>query len=140
MRKIKIICLAVLTVVLCAGVCFAATPRIGVINQGLIIVNSPKYRAVQTKINDFKAEANAELGRLLANEQNQDRRDQYRVSTREIIEKKEQELLAPILKDIEEAVAKIARARRLVAVHNTGSVYYGAVDITQLVIDELNKK
>jgi outer membrane protein len=53
--------------------------------------------------------------------------------------REEQRLMEPILKDCQEAVRVVAKARNVTVVLEKASVYFGGLDITDYVVQQLNR-
>ncbi len=51
----------------------------------------------------------------------------------------EAKLMNPILKEINETIAKVAKAKGITIVLNKGLVYYGGIDITNDVVTALKR-
>ena len=52
----------------------------------------------------------------------------------------ESKLMAPIFKDVELAIRKVANAKKVNVVVDENAVFYGGINITEDVITELKKK
>jgi len=128
--KKSVIFVAVFAAVLAASTAFAAD---GVVNMEAVLANYPAFRQAQQQLQAtaqqkaaaFNAEKDATKKQQLAQE-----------SQRELIQQ-EQKLMTPVLKAVNDAIAKVANAKKLEIVHPAAVVLYGGVDITQDVISAL---
>ena len=67
-----------------------------------------------------------------------EKRDYY-TQTQQRLQQKNQELMEPITKNVEESVKKVAEQKGLSVVLDKGAVVYGGVDITQDVLKQVSK-
>ena len=87
-------------------------------------------QAVQEAQKDFETKS--------ANMSDQEKSDYYQ-QTQQRLQQKNQELMEPIQKDIEDAVKSVAEAKGLSVVLEKSTVVYGGQDITQDVLKKINK-
>jgi outer membrane protein len=67
-----------------------------------------------------------------------EKRDYY-TQTQQRLQQKNQELMEPITKSVEDSVKKVAEQKGLSVVLDKGAVVYGGVDITQDVLKQVSK-
>jgi outer membrane protein len=67
-----------------------------------------------------------------------EKRDYY-TQTQQRLQQKNQELMEPITKSVEESVKKVAEQKGLSVVLDKGAVVYGGVDTTQDVLKQVSK-
>ena len=90
---------------------------------------------MQTAVQD----AQKEFEEKSANMSDQEKNDYYQ-QTQERLQQKNQELMEPIQQSIEDAVKKVSETKGLSVVLEKSTVVYGGQDITQDVINKINKK
>jgi outer membrane protein len=83
-------------------------------------------------------EAQKEFEEKSANMNDNEKRDYY-TQTQQRLQQKNQELMEPITKNVEESVKKVAEQKGLSVVLDKGAVVYGGVDITQDVLKQVSK-
>lgn len=137
-KLVFIVSLAVLAVVMVAG-CSMAEEKIGVIDSQKIVFQHPKFESVtqqmkvisQTKENEMKAAVDKET------DQNK-KMEIYQTKRRELATE-EQRLMEPLFKESQIAVRTVAKVKGITVVIEKSAVYFGGIDITDDVIQELKK-
>ena len=137
-KLVFIVSLAVLAVVMVAG-CSMAEEKIGVIDSQKIVFQHPKLESVtqqlkvisQTKENEMKAAVDKET------DQNK-KMEIYQTKRRELATE-EQRLMEPLFKESQIAVRTVAKVKGITVVIEKSAVYFGGIDITDDVIQELKK-
>ena len=69
----------------------------------------------------------------------QEKQDYY-IQCQQRLNQKQNELMEPILKSVDDAIKKVADAKGLSVVIDKAAVVYGGTDITQDVISRISKK
>ena len=90
---------------------------------------------METTINDIKKEFDEKSAGM----SDQEKADYY-IQCQDRIRQKQEELLAPIRTSVEAAIKAVADKKGLAVVINKMAVVYGGQDITQDVINQLQKK
>ncbi len=83
-------------------------------------------------------EAQADFEAKSANMNDQEKSDYYQ-QTMQRLQQKNEELMEPIEKSIQDAVKAVAEKKGLSVVIEKGAVVYGGQDITQDVVKQLSK-
>ena len=83
-------------------------------------------------------EAQADFESKSANMNDQEKADYYQ-QTMQRLQQKNEELMEPIEKSIQDAVKSVAEKKGLSVVIEKGAVVYGGQDITQDVVKQLSK-
>ena len=98
----------------------------------------PKVQAASTEMQTAVQEAQKDFEAKSANMNDNEKRDYY-AQTQQRLQQKNQELMEPITKSVEESVKKVAEQKGLSVVLDKGAVVYGGVDITQDVLKQVSK-
>jgi outer membrane protein len=98
----------------------------------------PKVQAASNEMQTAVQEAQKEFEEKSANMNDNEKRDYY-TQTQQRLQQKNQELMEPITKNVEESVKKVAEQKGLSVVLDKGAVVYGGVDITQDVLKQVSK-
>lgn len=137
MRKIAAILIFVSLFTLCMSAAAFAADTIGVVEFQHCVANHPKFQKVQNQMKaaDQKKQKEAEA------EFNKAASDQKKY---EVIQKKQAELakeqkaiMAPLLKDVDIAIRKVAQAKKITVVMEKDATFAGGIDITKDVIATL---
>ena len=116
----------------------AASSNVGVVDYSQVMNQHPKVQAASTEMQTAVQEAQKEFEEKSANMNDNEKRDYY-TQTQQRLQQKNQELMEPITKSVEESVKKVAEQKGLSVVLEKGAVVYGGVDITQDVLKQVSK-
>ena len=130
---------AVFVVLLAGGVAFGAGDVIGVIDSQLIVTRHPRFEATARELQQIMVQKENEARVAAEQESDQARRVQIVQTKRMEAAREEQRLMEHIYKDCQEAVRVIAKQRNVTIVLEKASVYFGGEDITDYVVQQLNR-
>ena len=116
----------------------AASSNVGVVDYSQIMSQHPTVQAASSEMQTAVQEAQKEFEEKSANMKDNEKRDYY-TQTQQRLQQKNQELIEPITKNVEESVKKVAEQKGLSVVLDKGAVVYGGVDITQDVLKQVSK-
>jgi len=118
----------------------ASSSAVGVVERyEMILPEHPDFESVRTQMQTFAQEVQKDFEEKSAGMNDQEKSDYYQQCAKRISQK-EQELLDPIIKSIDDAVKKVADSKGIAVVITKDAVVYGGQDITQDVIKNLSKK
>ena len=129
--------MAVLIVHLTAICAFAASDILGFIDTQRVLLAHPKYEASQKQIEAFvKKKSDAAKA---ATEKEKDPKKQSEIIDKARTESglEEVKIMNPLTKDINDAIAKVAKSKGVTVVLNRVMIYFGGVDITDDVVKVL---
>jgi len=129
---------ALFVVLLTSGAVFAADV-IGTIDSQFIITQHPNFENTMRELQQIMRRKEAEARAAVEAEPDQARRAQIMQERRMEMLREEQRLMEPIYNDCQEAVRVVARARSITVVLERSSVYFGGVDITDFVVQQLRR-
>ena len=118
-----------------SGIASAATSSVGVVDYRQVGSQHPQLAAANA---EMQKEAQADFESKSANMNDQEKADYYQ-QTMERLQQKNEELMEPIEKSIQDAVKSVAEKKGLSVVIEKGAVVYGGQDITQDVVKQLSK-
>ena len=138
--KKAIVCgVSALFVVLLTGGAVFAADVIGVIDSQQIISRHPNFEATIRQVQQIMRQKENEARLAIDAEPNEARRAQIMQTKLMEARREEQRLMEPIFNACQEAVRIVARQRNVTVVLERSAVYFGGVDITDLVILQLNR-
>ena len=117
----------------------AAGDVIGIIDSQLIVSKHPKFEETVRRLQQMMRQKENEAKAAIEREPNEEKKAQIFQAKRMEAAREEQQLMDPIYKDCQEAVRVIARQRNVTVVLEKSSVYFGGQDITDFVIQQLNR-
>jgi len=134
---------AVLVVLLTGGMVFAAAPKtgdvIGVIDSQLIVSKHRAFEETMKKLQQVMVQKESEARAAADKEPDPAKKAQIMQTKRMEAAREEQTLMDPIYKACQEAVRVVAKQRNVTIVLEKVSVYFGGEDITDYVVQQLNR-
>ena len=121
-----------------SGIASAAMSSVGVVDYRQVGSQHPQLAAANAEMQKASQEAQADFEAKSASMNDQEKADYYQ-QTMQRLQQKNEELMEPIDKSIQDAVKSVAEKKGLSVVIEKGSVVYGGQDITQDVVKQLGK-
>lgn len=138
-RVAAVFAVSVFLIAVLAGIA-AAQEKVGVIDPQRVLFQHPKFQEVQQRIKSVvekkQQEAKSAIDQTADNQQKQQIFDKKRQEAAA----EEQKMMEPLFKDIDLAIRTVAKAKALTIVLDKGQVFFGGMDITEDVVQELKKK
>ena len=134
----------VLMAVVCAcSAAFAAEERVGGLDPQAVLFQHPKYEQVNAQLTNMRRQREIEIQTAISRETDENRRNEVgsemaRRARLELAEE-EQRLMQPIFREIDIAIRTVATAMGLTVVIDSTAVFYGGVDITNDVVQEVRR-
>lgn len=150
-KQVKIISIAIALVFIGSVVAIALTTtgtgiasaassvNVGVVDRDQVLSQHPDGQNFQTQMNAAIEEVKKDFESKSEGMTDQEKADYYRQCQQRLAQK-QQELMEPILKSVDDTIKKVADAKGLSVVIEKAAVVYGGTDITQDVISRLGKK
>jgi len=98
----------------------------------------PQMQTYQTQLQAAVEEVRKDFESQSAGMTDEQKADYY-IQCQEKLQKKQEDLLAPLEASFNDTVKKVADSKGLSVVIDSGAVVYGGVDITQDVVSRLGK-
>ncbi len=139
MRKAKLFAVAVLATILSAPAALAQDV-IGAIEPQRVLFEHPRFNEVQRRVQSVieakQKEAQSEIEKT---SDNQKKAEIYNTKKQEAA-REEQNLMAPLFREINVAIRTVAQRKKITVVLDKTAIYYGGIDLTDDVIQELKKR
>ena len=139
MRRISIALSVALLLVFVSGAVASANEKIGAIDSQKIIFQHPKFEGVTKRLQQISRTKENEMKLAVDKEPDQNKKAQIFNAKRNELAQEEQKLMQPIFKEAELAVRTVAKVKKVTVVIEKSAVYFGGIDITDDVIQELKK-
>lgn len=140
MKRIVITMLALLVSVLVVSSAIAADERVGLIDPQAVLFQHPKYEATLRQIDAIATQKQDEAKKLIDAESDNNKKQQLFQDMRRTIAEEEQKLMQPLFREIDLAVRSVAGTKKITVVLDKGAIFFGGVDITEEVVQELKKQ
>lgn len=132
------LCAAALTI-FAVGSAFAQDV-IGCVDFNKTLFQHPKIEQVQKQIQDVVSKKEQEMRTAIEKESSDQKKQEIYNAKRREMSVEEQKLIQPIYKDIDLAIRTIAQGKKITVVVEKNATFFGGIDITNDVINELKKK
>ena len=116
----------------------AGSSNVGVVDYRQIMGQHPELQNANNQMQQAVTDAQKEFEEKSAGMNDQEKADYYQ-QTQVRLQQKQQDLIEPIQKSVDETVKSVADAKGLTVVLDKSTVVYGGQDITQDVIKKLSK-
>ncbi len=140
LRRVAILLSLAILLVSVSAVCASADEKIGVIDSQKIIFQHPKFEAVTKQLQQISTQKENEMKLAVEKESDQNKKAQIFNAKRSELAQEEARLMQPIFQEAQVAVRTVARLKGVTVVIEQSAVYFGGIDITDDVIQELKKK
>ena len=117
----------------------ASSSNVGVVEYDRIMLQHPDMQTLDDQLKASIDEIKKEFDEKSAGMNDQEKQDYYMQCQERILQRRE-ELLAPVIASVDNAIKAVADKRGLSVVLAKAAVVYGGQDITQEVIAQLSKK
>jgi outer membrane protein len=118
----------------------AQEEKVGEIDPQKILFQHPKYEQTLKQIKSIADKKQADAKTAIDKESDNNKKAELFQKMRSEVAAEEQKLMQPIFKDIDLAVRKVAGAKQITVVIDKGAVFFGGLDITEDVVQELKKE
>ena len=126
--------------VLAFGSLASAEEKIGVIDSQKIVFQHPKFEGITKQMQQISKAKETEMKTAVDSEKDQDKKAEIYQAKRRELAQEEQRLMQPLFQEAQMAVRTVAKLKSITVVIEKGAVYFGGIDITDDVIQELKKK
>ena len=133
-----VVAMAVLGV-LVFGAMASADEKIGVIDSQKIVFQHPKFEGITKQMQQISKTKETEMKAAVDSEKDQDKKAEIYQAKRRELAQEEQRLMQPLFQEAQIAVRTVAKLKNITVVIEKGAVYFGGIDITDDVIQELKK-
>jgi outer membrane protein len=127
-------------VFMCASAFAADEERVGGIDPQKVLFQHPKYEQTLKQIKSIADQKQNETKVAIDKEKDNNKKAELFQKMRREIAEEEQKLMQPLFKEIDMAVRTVAIAKKITVVVDKTALFYGGLDITEDVVQELKKK
>ena len=139
MKKLVIALVTILAVFSVYSVAFAADEKVGYVDEMAVLQQFPKFKQAQQQI-DAIGKKKSDAAKAAFDKETDDKKKATIVQNLQLdMRQEESKLMTPILKEVNDTIAKVAKSKGVTIVLNKGLVYYGGIDITNDVVTALKR-
>ena len=139
MKKTIVLILALVAVLVCGFAAFAADEKVGFVDDMAILQQFPKFKQAQDQLSAISKKKSDAAKAAFDKETDQKKKSQIVQNLQLEMSDEESKLMAPVLKEVNDTISKVAKTKGVTIVLNKVLVYYGGIDLTQDVITALNR-
>ncbi len=125
--------------VLTAGVALAAEETVGGVDPQKLLYQHPKYEQTMKQVQAIAEKMQSEAKVAIDAENDNNKKAEIFQNMRRKIAEEEQKLMRPLYDEIDRALRTVANAKGITVVVDKTALFYGGIDITDDVIQELKK-
>ena len=137
MKKTAALLLAIAALFAFGAISYAAEDKVGYVDDMGVLQQFSKFQQAQKQLDELgKKKSNAAKAAFESDEKKKsDIVQNLQLEMRE----EEAKLMNPVLKEVNDTIAKVAKQKGITIVINKALVYYGGIDLTQDVANALKK-
>jgi outer membrane protein len=140
MKKLAVLLLvAVLAIFSANSVASAADEKVGFVDEMAVLQQFPKFKQAQQQIEAIGKKKSDTAKAAFDKETDEKKKANIVQSLQLEMREEEAKLMNPILKEINDTIAKVAKTKGVTIVLNKGLVYYGGIDLTNDVVTALKR-
>lgn len=137
-KSVRLVALGVLFALVFSSIAIAAE-KIGVIEPQKILFQHPKFEQVTKRVQAVLDSKQNEAKSAIEKASDNKKKAEIYATKKQEAAIEEQKLMAPLFKEINLAIRTVAKAKGITVVLDKAQVFYGGVDLTEDVIQQLKK-
>ncbi|PIE55361.1 MAG: HlpA protein [Dethiosulfovibrio peptidovorans] len=138
MKSVRLVVLGALIAVSFASIA-AAQEKVGVIEPQKILFQHPKFDQVTKRVKAVLESKQGEAKSAIEKASDNKKKAEIYATKKQEAAMEEQKLMAPLFKEINLAIRTVAKAKKVTVVLDKAQVFYGGIDLTDDVIQQLKK-
>ena len=139
MKKTAALLLAIAALFAFGAISYAAEDKVGYVDDMGVLQQFSKFQQAQKQLDELgKKKSNSAKAAFDKESDEKKKRDIVQNLQLEMREE-EAKLMNPVLKEVNDTIAKVAKQKGITIVINKALVYYGGIDLTQDVANALKK-
>ncbi len=140
MKKTAVlIMIAVMAILTFGTASFAANDTVGYVDDMAILQQFSKFKQAQQQLEALSKKKSDAAKAAFDKETDEKKRANIVQNLQLEMRNEESKLMSPVLKEVNDTISKVAKAKGVTIVLNKVLVYYGGVDLTQDVITALKR-
>ena len=140
MKKTAVlIMIAVMAILTFGTASFAANDTVGYVDDMAILQQFSKFKQAQQQLEALSKKKSDAAQAAFDKETDEKKKANIVQNLQLEMRNEESKLMSPVLKEVNDTISKVAKAKGVTIVLNKVLVYYGGVDLTQDVITALKR-
>ena len=138
-RAMSVLLASLFLLVALAGAALAEE-KVAIIDPQKVMFQHPKFEQTQKQIKTVMEKKQNEAKAAIDKEKDNNKKAQIFQAKRQEAAVEEKKLMDPLFKDIDMAIRSVCKAKAVTVVVDRNAVFFGGLDITDDVVQELKKK
>ena len=138
-RAMSVLLASLFLLVALAGAALAEE-KVAIIDPQKVMFQHPKFEQTQKQIKTVMEKKQNEAKAAIDKEKDNNKKAQIFQAKRQEAAVEEKKLMDPLFKDIDMAIRTVCKAKAVTVVVDKNAVFFGGLDITDDVVQELKKK
>ena len=139
MKKTAALLLAIAALFAFGAISYAADDTVGYVDDMGVLQQFSKFQQAQKQLDELGKKKSNAAKAAFDKESDEEKKSEIVQNLQFEMREEEAKLMNPVLKEVNDTIAKVAKQKGVTIVVNKALVYYGGIDLTQDVVNALKK-
>ncbi|MCC8057293.1 OmpH family outer membrane protein [Cloacibacillus sp.] len=139
MKKTAALLLAIAALFAFGAISYAADDTVGYVDDMGVLQQFSKFQQAQKQLDELGKKKSNTAKAAFDKESDEKKKSEIVQNLQFEMREEEAKLMNPVLKEVNDTIAKVAKQKGVTIVVNKALVYYGGIDLTQDVVNALKK-
>ena len=139
MKKTAALLLAIAALFAFGAISYAADDTVGYVDDMGVLQQFSKFQQAQKQLDELGKKKSNAAKAAFDKESDEKKKSEIVQNLQFEMREEEAKLMNPVLKEVNDPIAKVAKQKGVTIVVNKALVYYGGIDLTQDVVNALKK-
>lgn len=139
MKKTATLLLAIAALFAFGAISYAADDTVGYVDDMGVLQQFSKFQQAQKQLDELGKKKSNAAKAAFDKESDEKKKSEIVQNLQFEMREEEAKLMNPVLKEVNDTIAKVAKQKGVTIVVNKALVYYGGIDLTQDVVNALKK-
>ena len=139
MKKTAALLLAIAALFAFGAISYAADDTVGYVDDMGVLQQFSKFQQAQKQLDELGKKKSNAAKAAFDKESDEKKKSEIVQNLQFEMREEEAKLMNPVLKEVNDTIAKVAKQKGVTIVINKARVYYGGIDLTQDVANALKK-
>ena len=139
MKKTAALLLAIAALFAFGAISYAAEDKVGYVDDMGVLQQFSKFQQAQNLLDELGKKKSNAAKAAFDKESDENKKSDIVQNLQLEMREEEAKLMNPVLKEVNDTIAKVAKQKGVTIVINKALVYYGGIDLTQDVANALKK-
>ncbi|MCI5865326.1 MAG: OmpH family outer membrane protein [Cloacibacillus porcorum] len=139
MKKTAALLLAIAALFAFGAISYAADDTVGYVDDMGVLQQFSKFQQAQKQLDELGKKKSNAAKAAFDKESDEKKKSEIVQNLQFEMREEEAKLMNPVLKEVNDTIAKVAKQKGITIVVNKALVYYGGIDLTQDVVNALKK-